>query len=240
MTTQTNLNAIYDVANALLDTEVKIDEVWDRVEHPFFTGIYDSSLKLNDAGPYILRFKMRTSKVDIRVGNNVERVKEFYREVFKKTQRYIDYINIVNKPYLPLFFELTEKYLSVEDFSHFLAVMWKTVEFTNASLYITCEKFVEYFKRADINFMISKEEVEKFNSLPDEVVIYRGVNSNGSVRALSWTLSKDTAKWFADRFRKNGNVFKAKIKKEHICAYFEHEEEVIVDFNMLYDIKKIG
>jgi hypothetical protein len=47
---------------------------------------------------------------------------------------------------------------------------------------------------------------------------------------LSWTLDKNQAKWFANRFEKDGVVLEKRISKKNIVAYFNgrNEEEVIV------------
>ena len=49
--------------------------------------------------------------------------------------------------------------------------------------------------------------------------------------ALSWTLDRKTADWFAHRFGEEGTVYEAQIRKEHILALFtgRNESEVIVD-----------
>lgn len=59
-----------------------------------------------------------------------------------------------------------------------------------------------------------------------------------NVKALSWTLSRETAEWFAHRFDEDGTVYEAKIDKKHICALFtgRNESEVIVDPKQLKDI----
>ena len=62
-----------------------------------------------------------------------------------------------------------------------------------------------------------------------------------NVKALSWTLDRDTAEWFAHRFGENGTVYGAQIHKSHIYAYFSgrNEDEVIVDPKHLTEITQI-
>lgn len=93
-----------------------------------------------------------------------------------------------------------------------------------------------------------EKEVEhlrkRFNS--DTITIYRGEGSKSNNffedRSLSWTLSKDKAIWFANRFSsfdkptreqgevlKDRTVYKAVINVEDILAYIDDtEDEVIV------------
>ena len=87
---------------------------------------------------------------------------------------------------------------------------------------------------------MDKDEYEAFQNLEDTVTVYRGVTSHNAknVKALSWTLSYDTADWFAHRFGEDGTVYEAQIDREHIYAYFNrrNEHEVIVDPKYLMDI----
>ena len=59
-----------------------------------------------------------------------------------------------------------------------------------------------------------------------------------NVLALSWTLDRDKAQWFAHRFGENGTVYEAQITKQHIYAFLNSrgESEVIVDPRGLQDI----
>ena len=76
---------------------------------------------------------------------------------------------------------------------------------------------------------------------PEVVEVYRGITDYNKkyVKALSWTLSKKTAEWFADRFSSKGIIYKALIPKEHILAYFNgrNEKEIVLDPKYLQDIE---
>ena len=56
--------------------------------------------------------------------------------------------------------------------------------------------------------------------------------------ALSWTLDKKTAEWFATRFSEHGYVYQAKIHKEDVFAFFNdrNEQEIVLDYRNLRDI----
>lgn len=61
---------------------------------------------------------------------------------------------------------------------------------------------------------------------------------------MSWTLSFERAKWFAERFGSNTQiVYKAFVQKQDILAYFADrgEDEVVVDPDALkkYDIEEV-
>ena len=87
---------------------------------------------------------------------------------------------------------------------------------------------------------MSQDELNTLKDLDSTVTVYRGVTSFNAknVKALSWTLDRSIAEWFASRFDEDGTVYQAQIDKSHIYAYFEgrNESEVIVDPKYLMDI----
>ena len=117
------------------------------------------------------------------------------------------------------------------------------MEFPNANVFVDAQNFIELFKDADKTFLMNEEDLEIYNNLPEEIVVYRGINDYGSVEALSWTLDKKQAEWFANRFAKfgkYGTVYQANIKKEYVLAYFSSEEEAVIDFTKATNINKIN
>ena len=99
------------------------------------------------------------------------------------------------------------------------------------------------FKKADPAVLMDEEEYELFKELDDTVTVYRGVTSYNAknIKALSWTLDRDTAEYFAHRFGEDGTVYEAQIDKKHIYALFtgRNESEVIVDPKHLTDITEV-
>ena len=89
----------------------------------------------------------------------------------------------------------------------------------------------------------NEEEYGIFRGLDEVVTVYRGVTSYNAknVKALSWSLNRDTAEWFAHRYGEEGTVYEAQIEKKHICAVFlgRNEAEVIVDPKHLRDISPV-
>ena len=80
----------------------------------------------------------------------------------------------------------------------------------------------------DIRLMMDKEDRETFDSLPDEFTVYRG----GEYEHMSWTLSKEKAEWFRDRYEglQDCKLFEKRIKKDEVLAYINarEEEEIIL------------
>lgn len=87
---------------------------------------------------------------------------------------------------------------------------------------------------ADLHALAEKD-------LPDTVTIYRGEGSQSTPleQALSWTLSAQQARRFAQRFDETGTCYQATIQKEAILAYIPSEEEVLVRFEDVHDIQTI-
>lgn len=120
-----------------------------------------------------------------------------------------------------------------------LSEQWTSIETLTYDVNVKPRKVLTMIKKADKEHFMDEKELDVFNNLPDELVIYRGCRSKGGVKACSWTLDKKQAEWFANRYNKNGYVFEAKIRKEHVIAYKSDrsEKEIVADYTKLYDIQ---
>lgn len=84
--------------------------------------------------------------------------------------------------------------------------------------------------------MMENEELEVVDSLPDQVVIYRGCG-RGNRLGWSWTLDRKQAEWFALRFtmldggRFGSLVLVGECQRSSVVAYFSgrNESEVVID-----------
>jgi hypothetical protein len=85
-------------------------------------------------------------------------------------------------------------------------------------------------------FMMSEEEQAVFDSLPTQVVVYRGCG-RGNRHGWSWTLDPDQSGWFARRFaslndgRFSGLVVVGECQRSSVVAYFNgrNESEIVID-----------
>jgi hypothetical protein len=90
------------------------------------------------------------------------------------------------------------------------------------------------FERAQAEHLMDAEELAVFESLPDEVTIYRGTSgmTRGKARyGMSWTRDPGWAAWFANRFAFGDQaplVLKATVSKNNVFAYFSQEDEIVV------------
>lgn len=73
--------------------------------------------------------------------------------------------------------------------------------------------------------VMAKEELERFEELPQMITIYRGTTSLENPPRISWSLKRQVAERFAI-----GYLYKATIDKDSIWAYYcsnNDEEEII-------------
>lgn len=105
--------------------------------------------------------------------------------------------------------------------------------------------FLPLFKKVkeeDEVLLISEEDKKRYESLPDRVVIYRGMREGENIKKkLSYTLSFDKAVFFADRHSnqsEKGVVVSVVVNKCDILAVITQrgEDEVIIDPDSLDEI----
>lgn len=167
------------------------------------------------------------------------RKSEVYRKMeerFRKSPKIVILMTFIQKPYRLLLLELIEPYISKEDFSTHLILLWTDTEFPHQNGIMT---MISMFRRADRNLLMTKDERAVYDTLPDRFTVYRGLQSRAVKRGLSWTINLHKAEWFADRFRRKGVILTAKISKDRIYAYKEGlgEAEIILNPRYLKDVK---
>ena len=97
-------------------------------------------------------------------------------------------------------------------------------------VYQDLQLWIDTFKSIkNTKLLMDYDELNYFSNLPKKIIIYRG---GVSKRGISWTLDKDIAEWFANRFKainKGGQLFEKKVFKNDCIAYFNgrEEEEII-------------
>ena len=150
----------------------------------------------------------------------------------------------IRPPYKLTFFKHVAEYLSEEDFAEYLIECYTGCEVTSDTTNVSKQELIDFFTKADKQYLMDKEDLEVFNSLPDKVTIYRGVRDKAGVYELSWTLSLEKARWFANRFSSLGYVFKTVVNKADILCYIScrGEQEVVIDARQLkkYTIEEIA
>jgi hypothetical protein len=109
------------------------------------------------------------------------------------------------------------------------------------NLYYLKEEVKEAFleDRSQREYLMTKQELKIYNSLPENITIYRGMTveelESGDF-GVSWTLSKERAEFFAFKYGRNLStegkpkiVHQLEVMKVEILAYFNerNEQEVV-------------
>lgn len=185
------ISKIREMAKFFADIPIYDTRVGGVASHPFtntwITGIYDKDRKL--------------TFVDLRKED--EQAK--WREQIKATIEESDLRGIclmLNKPYILTFISYIESMLSDEELGMILGTFWTAIENITGDNNVNGMEIVKWFKRADKKSLMNEEELLVYESLPEEVTVYRGVTSYNrkKEKALSWTLDYEKAVWFANRF----------------------------------------
>lgn len=230
---ETNLNGVREIAKTLLRTEIhRTDYSPIVVQHPF-----------TSSGIVMLMSNGESKCVDITDDDKV--LHEWHQSLchqIDSAKSAFEIYMMTNKPYGMTFLNFAALHLSNKDFSEILADAWTRSENPNNDPNLPQSKLLSMFKRADADYLMTEKERNELETLEQTVTIYRGVTSFNAknVKALSWTLDKNVAEWFAGRFDEDGTVYQAQIDKSHIYAFFDsrNESEVIVDPKYLMDITK--
>lgn len=150
---------------------------------------------------------------------------------------------MITKPYQFAFLKYAAPVLSEQDLAHFLTHAWICTEEPNMDPNLSKRQLLSMFRSIDPQKLMDADEYAVFCELDEVVTVYRGVTSYNeeNIRALSWTLDRKTAEWFAGRFGESGTVYEAQISKAHIHAVFLNrgESEVIVDPKHLTDLAPV-
>lgn len=232
MNPSTNLGEIKKLARMFVHLDIQSTEYSPLiVKHPFT----DSGVvvyRTDDGGIAQADITADPAALKLWQEEKIRQIKE------ARTPHEISFM--ITKSYSLAFLKYAAPHLSSQDLSEMLADVWVRTESPNNDPNMSKNRLLSLFKKAEPKFLMNEDEYEAFQKLDDTVTVYRGVTSHNAknVKALSWTLSYDTADWFAHRFGEDGTVYEAQIDREHIYAYFNrrNEHEVIVDPKYLMDI----
>lgn len=150
---------------------------------------------------------------------------------------------MLNKTYGLTFLKYAKQYLSMEDLTAILADAWMRSENPNMDANVTKNELVSMFEKADKTMIMTDEERKRLSEFGETVTVYRGVTPYNArnVKALSWTVDKKKAEWFAHRFGENGTVYTARIKKADVLAFFmgRNESEIVLNPKKLEQISAV-
>ncbi len=213
---KTNLTKIKEMAYMYLHVDYMETKVSFIISHPF----------TNNAVCMLLNGDLIDAKAP---GNWELFLKD--REKAIRQASLIKLLAIMNKVYMLSFFWRISTYVSEEDFASILREAWQFSESPNRDADVSNKEAIKLFKKAKPNLLMNEEEYKKIQELPEYIEVYRGVSdfNKDNKTALSWTLDKDQAVWFAKRYNQKGELWTLKIHKKDILAFFNGEDEIIID-----------
>lgn len=216
---ETSLKAIKGVAIDLLWLKPEpVPELPFLVRHPYFQNnvtVLPHSNQLIDI---------------IQDEEALQKVSKLMQEQIEKSKSVMKIFMLLLPQYRLTFFKYVNQYLSDEDFKDMLLYSWIMVEKPSNDANVTQSEILKWFRQ--LNYV---------SNLSGVVEIYRGVTDESGRNGISWTLNKEKAEWFANRFKENGIVYRAKVKASNILYYIDDrdEDEIIVDPKKLMQIEKL-
>ena len=214
-----------------------------RTAHLFL----DLDVQLTDYSPMVVSHPFTSSGIvgfrdddrNISFGNLIEnptdltRWRQLVGEQIDQSETAYEIFLLINKSYYLAFLKYGAPALSEKDLGQMLSSAWSLNEMPNQDPNISKGELVNLFRSVSLEYLMDEEEFQQYQELEDPVAIYRGMTSYNAknIRALSWTLDRGTAEWFANRFGEEGTIYESQIQKSHILAFFggRNESEVIVD-----------
>ena len=143
---------------------------------------------------------------------------------FEKNKEFESYLFLIEKPFRVTFFSDLVKQNKIKRLSKkywkILSSLWTGSE----NIFQNKELWDELLKdKTNSHHFMSKKDLEFYNSLENEFIVYRGYThwENG----YSYTIDKDIAVWFAERFGQNGIVKEILVKKEDVFAFTNSRKE---------------
>lgn len=215
---QTNIQKIREIAISLLYIEMCETELSPLiVSHPYFDSAY---LPQKNGDP-------------INVLENPSAI-EYIRNIRRRQIEQGDVnriIGLINKPYRLFYVKCCWDYMSDKDRAESLKFAWITSENTNHDVNVNRHDIQKMLREVKKEYFMSTSDFEKYKSLSDGLIVYRGIQHNAKEDGFSWTLSKEKAKWFASRFNNHGKVIERKVQKKDIVAYINdmNEQEIILN-----------
>ena len=151
------------------------------------------------------------------------------KEAIKKSlenKNFSTYIWMHERPYRLQAFLNIQSMMDEKDYSKLLKDIWTDSE----NIWQEMNAWLKAFKYKcfNINHFMSAKDIKFFDSLPDQINIYRGCSSKNK-NGLSWTLDHKKAVWFASRF--GGDIILEKtVNKKDVLAYLScrNEAEIIL------------
>lgn len=218
-----NLEKVKQQFIALLYLPVEKTEFSFIVHHPFTSN----SMAVVKSG-------REASLIDITTDSGADEWRSYMKAVIKDYYGDIPglFAFIIN-PYVLFALKTCLKYMSPESVGSVFHNLWITIEQISTDPNVSRREIIAMLEYADKTTLMNEEELLAYSALPQLVTVYRGITSYNirSTKAISWSLSRSTAEWFAKRFNSDKQiVLEKKIPKSKIICIMlgRGEQEVLV------------
>ena len=225
-----NLEKIKETTKMLFDMcEFKPVDGLPICQHPFSASTYGYVVENGE-----------TALVDLQTADGVDKFRKYTFYIIDKQVDVYGVMRLVREPYWLTWLWLNNPYLDKPTFSSLFGEAWVSVENSNGDANVKQKTLITWFKYADKKHLMTEEELDVYENLPDTITVYRGLSSLSNKKGISYTKSLDVAKFFANRFKTDGFtpiILKAEIHKKYALSYFNgrNEDEIVVDYPKIKD-----
>jgi len=211
------------------------------VDHPFFS----SAIIPDENGNF---FNILESE------ENENRAKEIMDNILNKCEDIHELTMIVNRKYYLTFYDHGHIYMKPQERGEFIQNIYNSIESLETMDSQFKSKFLKYLLEIDKKYLMNEDDMAFYNSLPDNIDIYRGVNGkstkSGKVtkdlwKSISWTTDREKAIWFANRFVSKDSpvervLYSTTIPKEYVVFACKYESQICLNYKKIHekDIEK--
>lgn len=174
----------------------------------------------------------------------LRKVMEGRFSAMEKCRSNLELFWLIDKPHRLTLLNLAVGCMEFEatEYAKILKFCWTATEFPHQ---MSINDLVWLFKRTTPEMLMRDKpsDFEKYRAFEGVVTVFRGTQVDGKskIRGLSWTLSRDSALWFSQRWGTvTGKVYIAQIPKERIFMYTNDrgEEEVVLNPRALKGLRE--
>ena len=148
----------------------------------------------------------------------------------KKEGDFSAYVFLYERPYRVNAFDRIAEKMGDVAYHELLSSIWTDSE-NIWQVKALWKKLLKAREKSKSLFM-DKKERRVFDKLPEVLTVYRGYTNGKNKDGFSYTLSKEKAKWFSERFSHKGAgaVLTRTIEKSKVFAYVDGrgEQEIII------------
>jgi len=110
------------------------------------------------------------------------------------------------------------------------ALYWEMVSWVwtdSENNYQSLHEWIEIWNSGvpDRHLVMNDDDRATLEALPEVLKVWRGVSCDEAIEGLSWTLDRDKAVWFAQRYSGSPQLVEGRVQKADVCAYFSNRSE---------------